>query len=381
MKGRKMQRRSFRVRSVKPASPLSFIVALLLLAALGVTAWYLDMNDAPIPTIDADTVDAVAPDSGAETPADDSAGTSDETPLPTQPSYPTTIPAAPTALPTSEPAAPANPMSGFLLGGTAYADGSNASATEQKEDGSVTQTPDSTSMPAPDATVEPVPGPLAGVKIGIDPGHQSHGNNEREPVAPGSSETKPKVSSGTAGVSTRRNEYEVNLEIALILRDALQAAGAEVYMTREINDVNISNVERAQMMNELGVDVVLRLHCNGSENQSTHGIGLYVKSSGEGAAESQAICEPLIQAMGETTGSRTESIHIRDTYSGLNWSTVPSILVEMGYMSNPEEDQKLSSPEYQALLVEGMVNGLAEYYSMNPPARLITVTDDGAVGE
>ena len=166
MKGRKMQRRSFRVRSVKPASPLSFIIALLLLAALGVTAWYLDMNDAPIPTTDADTVDAVAPDSSAEPPADDSAGTSDETPLPTQPSYPTAIPAAPTALPTSEPAAPANPMSGFLLGGTAYADGGNASATEQKEDGSVTQAPDPTSMPAPDATVEPVRGPLAGVKIG-----------------------------------------------------------------------------------------------------------------------------------------------------------------------------------------------------------------------
>ena len=55
-----------------------------------------------------------------------------------------------------------------------------------------------------------------------------------------------------------------------------------------------------------------------------------------------------------------------DTYSGLNWSTVPSILVEMGFMSNPEEDRLLCSEEYQTLLVQGMVSGLANYFTDHP---------------
>ncbi len=236
-------------------------------------------------------------------------------------------------------------------------------------------------VPSIDITEESC-GLLDGVKIGIDPGHQTHSNSAQEPVSPGSTETKAKVSSGTQGVKTRVPEYEVNLQVALLLKDALEAQGATVYMTRDTNDVDISNVERAEMMNELGVDVVLRLHCNGSTNQSTNGIGLYVKSSGEGAEESYAISEVLITAMGEATGANTEPVHVRDTYSGLNWSTVPSILVEMGYMSNPDEDEKLCSPEYQSELVHGMVDGLITYFSehlVSAPSSSPSVSPEASV--
>ena len=152
----------------------------------------------------------------------------------------------------------------------------------------VTATPEATApqdifslLPAQMPTVPPQPtrdpGRLTGVKIGIDPGHQAHGNSAQEAVAPGSSETKAKVSSGTYGRFTGVPEYEVNLDISLQLRDALEALGCEVYMTRETNDVDISNQERAIMMNELGVDLVLRIHCNGSTNKSAQGIGLYIR--------------------------------------------------------------------------------------------------------
>lgn len=203
--------------------------------------------------------------------------------------------------------------------------------------------------------------PLQGVRIGIDPGHQAKANSEKEPVAPGSSETKAKVSSGTQGVATRTPEYEVNLQVSLLLRDALEAQGAEVFMTRETHEVDISNVERATMMNELGVDLVLRIHCNGSNDSSVHGISLFVKPDGEGAEESYAACEALLPAMAEATGARAMGIYRRDTYSGLNWSTVPSILVEMGFMSNPEEDKLLGDPGYQQKLADGMTQGIADY--------------------
>lgn len=202
---------------------------------------------------------------------------------------------------------------------------------------------------------------LEGVKIGIDPGHQIRQNSEKEAVAPGSNEMKAKVSSGTAGVKTRMPEYQVNLDVSLQLRDALEALGCTVYMTREVNEVDISNQERAIMMNEYGVDLVLRIHCNGSTNSSANGIGLYVTKTGDIAQPSLTAAESLLPAMVEATGARADGIFKRDTYTGMNWSTVPCILVEMGFMSNPEEDVKLNDPAYQQKLVEGMVNGICDW--------------------
>ena len=220
-------------------------------------------------------------------------------------------------------------------------------------------------LPADMPTVPPQPtrdpGRLTGVKIGIDPGHQAQGNNGQEAVAPGSSETKAKVSSGTYGRFTGVPEYEVNLDISLQLREALEALGCEVYMTRETNDVDISNQERAIMMNELGVDLVLRINCNGSTNESAQGIGLYIRQTGANADECMRAAEALLPAMVEATGAQSDGIFRRDTYTGLNWSEVPSILVEMGFMTNEEEDHKLNDPAYQQLLVQGMVEGICDY--------------------
>ncbi|NLD59252.1 MAG: N-acetylmuramoyl-L-alanine amidase [Clostridiales bacterium] len=206
-----------------------------------------------------------------------------------------------------------------------------------------------------------VPGRLSGVKIGIDPGHQAKQNSQLEAIAPGSSEKKAKVSSGTSGRATGVAEHVVNLEVSLKLRDALEALGCEVFLTRETEDVDISNQERAIMMNELGVDLVLRIHCNGSTNTKANGIGLYIRKTGTNADECLRAAEALMPAMIAATGANEDGIFRRDTYTGLNWSEVPSILVEMGFMSNREEDLKLNDPAYQDKLVSGMVEGICAY--------------------
>ena len=249
------------------------------------------------------------------------------------------------------------------------------SVTSVAETPAVTPVPTATAIPAMDAaetaapTAEPTTTPeptqtprLYGLRIGIDPGHQEHANSEKEPVAPNSSETKAKVSSGTAGVSTGIAEYITDLEVALKLREALEAQGCEVYMTRETNDVNISNLERAEMMNELGVDLVLRLHCDGATDKSANGIGMFVRKTGEKQEESEAAATVLLEAMSEATGAKARGVFLRDTYTMNNGSIVPCILVEMGYMSNPDEDEKLNDPAYQDLLVQGMVEGIARYF-------------------
>lgn len=225
----------------------------------------------------------------------------------------------------------------------------------------------SAQVDVPTESVAPSPEPtqtprLYGLTIGIDPGHQARANSDREPVAPNSSETKAKVASGTSGKSTGVAEYVTDLEIALKLRDALVSEGATVYMTRETNDVDISNKERAEMMNELGVDLALRIHCDGAEDSTANGIGMFVRKTGEKQVESEAAAKVLLDAMVEATGAKKRGVYLRDTYTMNNWSIVPCILVECGFMSNPEEDEKLNNPEYQDLLAQGMMEGIAAYF-------------------
>ena len=351
---------------------LLIILALLIVLAVGIRLLTAKPNASTNLSVSPSPADTTAaPDDASPAPTDDT---------PTAPANPAvTVTSEPTATATSEPTATATSEPAATATATSKP---TATSTPSSEVSAAPGNPMAAgNTPSIDITEESK-GLLDGVKIGIDPGHQAHSNSAQEPVSPGSKETKAKVSSGTQGVKTRVPEYEVNLQVALLLKDALEAQGATVYMTRDTNDVDISNVERAEMMNELGVDVVLRLHCNGSTNQSTSGIGLYVKSSGEGAEESYAISEVLIAAMGEATGANTESVHVRDSYSGLNWSTVPSILVEMGYMSNPDEDEKLCSPEYQSELVHGMVDGLIAYFAEHPvsaPSASPSVSPEASV--
>jgi len=233
----------------------------------------------------------------------------------------------------------------------------------------ITQTVEPVPMAAP--TPAPAPPkqmlPLEGLIIGIDPGHQARGDSSQEAVAPGSTETKMKVSGGTQGVSTRIPEYVVNLEVAFLLRERLEELGAQVVMTRESHDVNISNQERAAVCNDAGADLVLRLHCNGANDQSVDGISLFVRATGQGAEEALSAAEALMPAMLAATGADNFGIYRRDSYTGLNWSVPPSILVEMGFMSNPREDEKLCDPVYQAQLVEGMVQGIADYFGREIP--------------
>lgn len=222
-------------------------------------------------------------------------------------------------------------------------------------------------------------GRLRGMTIGLDPGHQAHANREREPIAPDAVETKAKVSSGTQGVSTRVNEYETNLTIALMLRERLEAEGARVIMTRETHDVDISNIERAQMMNRAGVDIWLRIHCNGSKRHSVHGMHMYVRKTGPYAAESYAAGELLLNEMSAATGAKACGVHKNDSYTGNNWSERPCVLVEMGYMTNPDEDELLNAPDYQAQLIEGYVSALEIWNKEYNRLKILQPECDGVI--
>ena len=117
---------------------------------------------------------------------------------------------------------------------------------------------------APPPEPEPEPLPLEGHIICLDPGHcvtEEAGKGYREPVSPLSDETKPRYLSGTRGASL--TEEQLNLQVALKLRDALEALGAEVVMTREVSEISLPNTERCRIANESGADVHVHIHADG----------------------------------------------------------------------------------------------------------------------
>ncbi|MBO4375158.1 MAG: N-acetylmuramoyl-L-alanine amidase [Lachnospiraceae bacterium] len=207
-----------------------------------------------------------------------------------------------------------------------------------------------------------------GKVVCIDAGHQRKQNSAQEPVGPGASSTKMKVTSGTSGSTTGVPEYQLTLAVALKLQSVLQQRGYTVVMCRSSHDVDISNVERAQVANNAGAGAFIRIHADGSNNSSAAGASTLAPSASNPycaqiASSSQSLAKNVINSYCAKTGMKNRGMQLNDGMTGLNWSQVPVTIIEMGFMTNPSDDQLMETESFQQSAAEGIADGIDAYFA------------------
>ena len=208
-------------------------------------------------------------------------------------------------------------------------------------------------------------GSATGLIVCIDPGHQATANTGQEPIGPGATETKSKVTGGATGAVTRQAEHALVLTLAFKIKERLERYGVTVVMTRSSANVDISNAQRAAVANEARADLFLRVHADSNTNAAVTGISTLYPAGNDWVepirAESLRAAGIIHNQMLASTGATNRGVTARSDLAGFNHATVPSVLVEVGFLSNPNDDEKLAEESYQDRLADGIARGVLEY--------------------
>lgn len=188
------------------------------------------------------------------------------------------------------------------------------------------------------------------MKIGIDPGHGG-----RDPGAVG---------------PTRLYEKDVVLGISLELARLLKQAGLEPVLTRP-DDRNVELVTRTALINNMKCDLAVSVHCNSVTRQEANYISTFIQGAG-GQAEQLAkkVQAELVRATGWPDGGiRAQNFHMtRET-------KMPAILVECGFVSNPEQENQLRQPETQRKLAQAIAGGILAHLGVVKGDDIVTVDE------
>lgn len=172
---------------------------------------------------------------------------------------------------------------------------------------------------------------------------------------------------GTIGFSGNY-EKDINLEISKKLKEKLKSSGYKVILTRDVDEY-VDNLLRAKLSNKKRARVFISIHGNAMENNnSTNGIQvLYYPSKGStiGDLNNTELAQIMMNSLINGTGANDKGIVEREDLIVLNQTKMPAIIIECGFLSNENEEKLLLTEDYQNKIVDSIIDGLEEYFSLN----------------
>ncbi len=261
--------------------------------------------------------------------------------------------------------------------GVVLAQSPGAGKVEGKGSGiklTVSKGPETDTGPAPGQAASSQPGgeqagtgPFSDRTITIDPGSQALPSRE-EWADPGMTRRLP-GDSGARGVLTGNDEYLVTLDTALKLKSLLEKDGINVVMTRETSTIDLPEVMRAEIAANAESDLYLRIHCGNSSDPAMMGIETLYPArdrwTGEFYEKSKTAALLIQEQL--TKSCATDDLGALDRHDmpGFNWSKVPVVEAEIGFLTNPRDDSLLSDEQFRWKVAWGLRNGIVEF--LNSP--------------
>ena len=209
-----------------------------------------------------------------------------------------------------------------------------------KEEVTITPEATPTLTPTNTPTPTPTPTPVLGPIIAIDPGHGGE-----------------KDWGTTKGVNREKN---INLAIALFLRDMLEERGYRTYMIRE-DDSAVENKTRSGLAKENGASMYVSIHQNSLENETDSTQGAEVWYCDLFDTNDAELAKCVLDELTAFVGMKSRGIKLSNKLIVLKENTLPACLVECGFMSSPTERELLLTEDYQKKIAEGIANGIQKF--------------------
>jgi N-acetylmuramoyl-L-alanine amidase len=162
-------------------------------------------------------------------------------------------------------------------------------------------------------------------------------------------------------------EKDVSLDQSLRLARLLRERGVEVALTRT-SDVFVPLRERTGLAAAAGADLFVSVHNNASTSRSARGTEVYSQLRSRAGA---ALAHRILDAVTARTGTRPRGVFQRpgrdgDYYAVLRTAAMPAVIVELAFLSNPDEARALASPTFRQMGAEGMAAGILAHLATRP---------------
>lgn len=161
-------------------------------------------------------------------------------------------------------------------------------------------------------------------------------------------------------------EKDLNLKISLKVEAALKQLGYNVIMTRD-TDKTLGLYERPGIANEIFADIFVSIHANSTTNKDVSGIEVLYSPATTGTnkkVDQYPLAKMVMDEILKATGAKERGVIKRPDLVVIREANMPAILVEVGFLSNVEEEKQITNDSYQNKLVEGIIKGIEKYFEI-----------------